>query len=323
MIGWKNWFVEHREGAKYCYLVNDVTFRRKRTRIRHRIEILPDSDLSADILFKSNLKLLINKYVIARAKLISDYYTPQYISVEEVIIIEQAATLATITNDLLPLHEKKVYQERFNVEYIHGTTSIEGNTLSNQQISDLFEYGLLPKNKTSREVFEVKNFEAVLKYRSKYKGKITLRFIKTLHELITSNTDDDAPGVFRQHDRTIILGYDYPVCPSVLIEEELHRIIAEYYDGVSQNKHPFELAVLFHRNFEVIHPFSDGNGRVGREIFNYMITRAGYPPMLFLGKEREEYISALCAGNEGEYKRMVEIFVRIYITLYQSLISGG
>jgi Fic family protein len=320
MLRWKNWFVEYRQGTKYCYLVKDVTFQKKRKRIRHKVQINQETEINIHSLVNANYKILLHKFVTTRAQLISEYYTPQYISKQQVFDIEQAATLAIIAYDEMSLHEKKIYLDRFNIEYVHGTTSIEGNTLSKQQINDLLEYDLLPKNKTAREVFEIKNFEAVLKFRSIYKGKINLAFIKRLHELIIMNTGEDEPGVFRRNDQTIILGYDYPLCPSILIEDELSRIIHEYYDGIAQKKHTFELAVLFHRNFEVIHPFGNGNGRVGREIFNYMITKNGYPPMLFLGKERDSYISALHSGDEGDYVSMVIAFLEIYIKLYLSTI---
>jgi Fic family protein len=58
----------------------------------------------------------------------------------------------------------------------------------------------------------------------------------------------------------------------------------------------------------MIHPFTDGNGRVGREIFNYMLTRIGYPKLLFLGSDRTTYIKSLKMGNDEKYADMIEVF---------------
>ncbi len=64
----------------------------------------------------------------------------------------------------------------------------------------------------------------------------------------------------------------------------------------------------------MIHPFTDGNGRVGREIFNYMLTRSGYPKLPFLGKDRNTYIQSLQFGNEKKCAEMVQIFADLIAT---------
>ena len=71
---------------------------------------------------------------------------------------------------------------------------------------------------------------------------------------------------------------------------------------------------MFHYFFEVIHPFTNCNGRVGREIFNFMLSKERYPKLLFLGKDRDMlYIKALKKGNVEDYSSMVEIFADIII----------
>jgi Fic family protein len=65
---------------------------------------------------------------------------------------------------------------------------------------------------------------------------------------------------------------------------------------------------MFHYDFELIHPFIDGNGRVGREIFNYMLKKCGYPRLLFLGEDRDIYIKSLKLSNEKRYAKMIEVF---------------
>ena len=128
-----------------------------------------------------------------------------------------------------------------------------------------------------------------------------------------NNIDLYTAGVFRRVDNIGIDGCDLRVTPSILIEKELLEIIDTYYTRISEGWHPFEEAVIFHYKFEMIHPFMDGNGRVGREVFNYMLTRKGYPRLLILGSNRETYIQSLRFGNEEKYVNMIEIFANLII----------
>ncbi len=128
-----------------------------------------------------------------------------------------------------------------------------------------------------------------------------------------ANIDDDAAGTFRRTDDKAIGGCDLPVCPSIFIEQSLKEQIQNYYSNLRKGYHPFEQAILFHYNFEMIHPFSDGNGRVGRKIFNYMLKKVNYPRLLFLVEDRDQYILALKLGNLERFDDMIENFVGIVI----------
>jgi len=71
---------------------------------------------------------------------------------------------------------------------------------------------------------------------------------------------------------------------------------------------------MFHYTFETIHPFTDGNGRVGREILNYMLKKERFPKLLFLGRDRDRYISALRMGNEERYGDMVSSMAELILS---------
>ena len=140
-----------------------------------------------------------------------------------------------------------------------------------------------------------------------------------------SNIDEESAGQFRRIDTIGIRGLDASVAPSIMIEEELQNIIDEYYSNIEAGGNPFEEAVLFHYRFEMIHPFTDGNGRVGREVLNHMLNKAGYPRLIVRRVQREKYLSALRSGNEGQYAKLVSQFADLLLddreTLFKSIIN--
>jgi Fic family protein len=211
------------------------------------------------------------------------------------------------------------------VEYVAGTTAIEGNTFTVQQVDELLQKGVSPSGKSLREINEVQNYLAVAEYRETYRGRVSITFIKRIHAMVMKNIDKESAGYFRRIDTIGIRGLNASVAPSIMIEEELQKLIDNYYLKLAAGMNPFEEAVLFHHEFEVIHPFTDGNGRVGREVLNHMLIRAGYPRLIVRKVHREMYLSALRSGNEGQYPQLVSQFADLLLdyreTLFKSIIS--
>ena len=74
----------------------------------------------------------------------------------------------------------------------------------------------------------------------------------------------------------------------------------------NQNKlYPLELAFKFHHRFERIHPFADGNGRVGRMMLNYILIKEGYYPIIIRKNHRQKYIKALQAADLQRYLPLI------------------
>lgn len=303
-----------KKGSPRYFLVRDVRVGDRKTKVK-RYLCSGNPPTHEDIeryrkIFSYDLELRAAKKA---GKLGIDIFKSSYLPKNYIDAIEEIRYLYKRFTNSLTVNEIEVYEKQFEARYIQGTTAIEGNTFTVGETEDLLFYNIQPKSKKSmREINEIQNFKNVKVFRDSYKGKISLDFIRHLHAIIMFNIDPSA-GQFRRSEVTIS-GCDLQVSPAIEIESELKEIIRIYYERVAQGYHPFEEAVMFHYFFEMIHPFTNGNGRVGREIFNFMLSKDKYPKLLFLGKDRDElYIQALKRGNAEDYTEMTATFAEIVI----------
>jgi len=305
-----------KKGTPRYFLVKEISVGKKNVRMRKYLGSgSPPSAQELEILKKKYSTQLELGAVEKAARASSECYVPRYLSNEQIMGLERLRYLYKSFTNLLTTNELEKYEEEFEINYIQGTTSIEGNTFTVKEAYDLLINDIPPNGKSLREINEVQNFKRLVEYRDRYIKKIDISFIRNIHAIIMNNIDTESAGVFRRSDMIGIMGCDLRVTPHIEIEDELNNLIKTYYENLEKGYHPFEEAVLFHYNFELTHPFIDGNGRVGRELFNYLLIRnkPRYPKLLFLGKDRVKYIQALKLGNEGNYTTMISFFEDLII----------
>ncbi len=300
------------ENPRY-YLAKDVRVGDKRRKVRLYIGSKQPTPAEVDRFRNERGPELEVLAALKKAHMSAETFPSDYLKPDQIKELEEIRWLYQSAKALMTTSEVEAYEKDFEIHYVQGTTSIEGNTLDLGETGRLLEEGIVPVGKSLREINEVQNFRQVATFRNQYRGKVNLAFIRTLHEHVMANIDLEQAGKFRRTDDIGIAGCDLRVAPSVTIEEDLSAIIDEYYNSIAHGKHPFESAILFHYHFEMIHPFVDGNGRVGREILNYMLVREKFPRLLFLGSDRNIYIDALKAGNLELYADMVLALARIVI----------
>jgi len=210
--------------------------------------------------------------------------------------------------------EKEEFSKTFFTKYVHGTTAIEGNTFNEDETRKLLATGRTVENKTVNETLEISNYITVRKYFEKYTSGITENLIKNIHVILMVGMTDSYGRqlVIGKYRTSAVRLRDINFIPSSpeLIPDNIYYLIQEYNDGIKNNIHPTEMAAYFHQRFEEIHPFSDGNGRVGREILNYMLKRHGYPQIYMGEKQQSTYFSALEKGNQQDYKPLFDFIIQ-------------
>lgn len=220
-------------------------------------------------------------------------------------------------SQLYPSELDKYIQE-FEVRYVSSTTALEGNTLTLRETGLVLTEGLSPRNKKLREIHEVENYEKVLATVKKRKKDIDRNFILELHQLIQRNIDDDSAGSFRRGNVKII-GSKWEPPQGIVVEEEV-KLLFEWYNDNKKTLHPVELAGLFHHKFLQVHPFADGNGRVGRELLNFILKRNDYPMLIIPVEQRQEYLESLEEADDGKPRHLLEFFVKILIKDYFTVV---
>ena len=314
----KPYRIEHING-KY-YLTRDINVSTKRTKIRKLIGANKPTKKEQEQFIEKNAEEIETEASKMETALNLTTYKITYLDKNTAEELENIRVLHKRFTELLTIDETERYEQELEIHYVHGTTVVEGNTLTEEQTRKLLTNGTLPDNKQNiREINEIQNFKTVKKYRDTYKTKITLNFIKKLHSLIMHNIDIETAGQFRKKHVTIS-GREKPVTSYEFIELALLEIIENYYTALKNGSNPFEEAAIFHHEFENIHPFTDGNGRVGRELLNFMLHKTGYPRLLILKSTRDTYLKILQLGDEEKYPEMIVHFAHLLIAQEQGTI---
>ncbi len=95
------------------------------------------------------------------------------------------------------------------------------------------------------------------------------------------------------------------------VSKDMTNLLNWYYQN-EDNIYPLELAFKFHAKFEQIHPFCDGNGRVGRFLLNYILMQKGYFPIIIRKTTRNNYLKALDAADKEKWIVLMRFALKYY-----------
>ena len=228
-------------------------------------------------------------------------------------------------SERMQVEDLKQYNE---VPFSAHSCGIEGNSFTVNDTRELKEkgLGLIPKGKTLFEAFEIlDHFQAYEFLFSRLDLPLTEQLLKDTHRLLTQHTiayrhPGAAPGEYT--DKDMAAG------DTVFGQHEL--LIARVPDLLASTQkqidvatiHPVIIAAKFHGFYEYLHPFRDGNGRLGRLFSNFILQKMGHPIIIIPQQDKQAYIDALRAirtGGTDDY--LISYFFKTAIARMQDEIA--
>jgi len=192
-------------------------------------------------------------------------------------------------------------------EQVYDSNAIENSTLSLDETEKILLQIDLDRYINERELFEARNLAKVVSYIDiKFEErKLNLDFFLFLHKMLISNIRNDIAGRFRKENEYVRVGSYIAPAPSD-VENLLADMIIKYHSSNSINI--IKRIAIQHLTFESIHPFVDGNGRIGRVLNNFLLIKEGYVPINIKFIDRKKYYEAFREFDlEGKSFIMEEI----------------
>ncbi len=201
-------------------------------------------------------------------------------------------------------------------ESIYNSNAIENSTLTLSDTEMILLDLEVSKTYSLREVFEAKNLARVHEYIRNKKDSIVLNqeMILFIHGLLIGGIDDSIAGRFRKENEYVRVGKHVAPAPEHVVRM-IEVLIHEYKTNHDTNI--FSKIAQFHLQFETIHPFVDGNGRIGRVLINMQLQEFGYPNIIIRDREKHLYYKTFSFFRDSNsIKEMEKI---IYLALSEGL----
>lgn len=202
-------------------------------------------------------------------------------------------------------------------ELAYTSNHIEGNRLTRQETALVIQEGITRGEKPFKDYLEAKNhaaaFHYILDVLSKNKN-ISQNDILTLHALILKGINDSFAGRYR--NVPVRIGGSRVILPNPM---KVSGLMADFIAYLDQEKDPVQKAIMGHFKFVSIHPFVDGNGRVGRLLMNLILLQNGLWPIIIRPRDRKTYINGIEKGQLTQDTSAYQAFM--YKALERSLDS--
>jgi len=228
----------------------------------------------------------------------------------DLLLREADKKKAALTQKTFAPDALDAYQERFFFAEIYNSLAIEGNKLSKQEIEDVLRNDTVVPGKSLCDHLDVVGYRDAVAQSQLYVNfntRITEHEIRKLHyKMLIAH--QSMSGEYRSYNM-MIRGHrptSYEKIPYKMVQ------LADRTPNLEE-EHPLEAIAFFHLRLEKIHPFGDGNGRVGRIIINTMLAQAEYPKVVFDVSEKERYYKALEAYDGLHGNPQIEP-MQIYLT---------
>ncbi len=211
------------------------------------------------------------------------------------------------------------YLSNYRILFAYNSGKIENENIKYSDTREIFENGRVVEARDIRTIFELQNQKFCYEYlKSKIinKEQLSIELIKKIHKIMTYGTFDnhrfndygERPGEFKKRD--FVTGPMEIGTSPIEVEYELQVLLDEVNSYNTTDENLLYMAAYAHAKFEYIHPFSDGNGRVGRTILNYQLMIHDHPPLIIYEEDKHEYYEALLQYDKNEDIQLLHDFFK-------------
>jgi Fic family protein len=311
--------IREKNGHKKYYLSHSF---RARGRVK-KIRVYIGADLSPDELKhqRKSAETELKKRIKERQTIGDPFITT--LSPSDLQELETFAAYAEAYAELRVLHLSELDWNLFKEAFTYNTNAIEGSLVEAKEVADILRKREWPEDKSKEDISETYGVAEAVDYIRSTKEHVSLRLVKKLHRIVFKNSKSFA-GEFRKEGEEVIvkdaLGTIVHVgAPPTQIKKRLKEL-ATWYNRNKQKYPSLVLAAVVHNQFEDIHPFKDGNGRVGRLLLNNILLKHDMPPLNIELRNRAQYYAALQAyGKDGNIRPTLELMIKEYKALKKML----
>lgn len=198
-------------------------------------------------------------------------------------------------------------------ETVYNSNAIENSTLTLEETERILLEQMLSRNVSVREIFEAKNLARVMEYKRAKAGNSELNkdLILRLHRMLIGGIDDNIAGRFRRPGEYVRVGMHIAPAPE-RVERMMDDLLVEYSSDLGS--YFLDKIARFHLDFETIHPFCDGNGRLGRVLINFQLIQLGLPGLILRNADKERYYQAFREYENRQATKAMENMLAAALT---------
>lgn len=205
-------------------------------------------------------------------------------------------------------------------EMVYNSNAIENSTLTLRDTEDILLRDSIKKDHNIREIYEAKNLAKITQDLLDSPGiLLDTKLILELHKTLLSGIRDDWAGRFRSGKEWVRVGAHVGANPD-FVPGLMRDLLNDYHE--SNNRYFLESIAWFHAEFETIHPFNDGNGRLGRVLINQQLMNLGYPSIIIpnKGKHTSYYPAFDSYRISAKNDNFIDLFAGLLIeSLYKRI----
>ena len=235
-------------------------------------------------------------------KKFADYFPPNGINK-----IERARGWYHYLNHELCEDDLKVFRDLFATLFVLNSNRAEGSKVTRKDIERIINRKVEPRTKIDREI--INSFDAI-NFAFSEKMRWNTSSVRNIHRVLFKGLEDEIASKYKREDNIVGQGGIASITtPKEKASGEMKKLM-HWFNSRKKKVYPPILAIKFHWKFEQIHPFQDGNGRVGRILFNAMLLNYFFMPTIFFSENHLSYSSAIAKAIEGRENKIAAYFVK-------------